>query len=459
MPSLSELKMTERWELKGKWWLPGRKRKLSSGTLIYEPLTGARLVDVVGDLADRRPVGPGPAIIHGRTEVGSVTLFDSFCVSSGTFLPKAEFTIELVVAGKHVTSLRTFKHRTFHVRYSNLEAWMEKAAIHSEVKKLANKSTRHTIRTKWSTLWESKGESPKLKMRIGQAERFAGSTLSFSPTHDHHFIFAGPTRVETFYQSERLVRGLFDIFTGGQIQVERVWTVEPLTHQDFVIFQAGRFGRNNRRDTNWSHYPVKYSDIANSMPDILGRWFGLRDEVDSTLGLFLLGRHDAHLNVEYVFLSVMQALESFHRVSFPGLYMPAADYKAQVEVPLRAAIPSGIGDDLKSSLKKKFEFANEVSLRRRLKALVLSLPNDPVFGEVRNEDFRSRTVNTRNRYTHALEDGGGIIFNSFAKVYEAVFIWQEVLTALLLAKLGLAQAVVISAVRTMQDSRPTFFDK
>jgi hypothetical protein len=459
MPSLSELKMTERWELKGKWWVPGRKRKLSSGTLIYEPQSGARLIDVVGDLGDKRPIGPGPAIMHGRTEIGAVSLFDSYCESSGTFIPKAEFAIELVVAGKHLTSLRTFKHRTFHVRYSNLEVWMGQTAVHSELKKLADKSARYTIRTKWSTLWETKTQWPRLRMRVGQAQRLAGSTLSFSPTHDHHFAFEEPTRLETFYQSERLVRGLFDIFSGGQIQVERIWTEEPLTHRDIIIFQAGRFGRNNRKDTHWLGYPVKYPDIADSLAGILERWFELGDQVESTLSLFLLGRHDVHLNVEYVFLSTMQALEAFHRASFPGVYMPASAYKTQVEAPLRAAIPSGIGDDLRSSLKKKFEFANEVSLRRRLKELVQSLPTDTAFDEVRNDDFRSRTVNTRNKYTHALEDGGGITFDSFAKVYEAVFIWQEILTALLLGKLGLAPAAVVSAVRALQRTRPTFFEK
>jgi hypothetical protein len=48
------------------------------------------------------------------------------------------------------------------------------------------------------------------------------------------------------------------------------------------------------------------------------------------------------------------------------------------------------------------------------------------------------------------------VFDSYSKLFYSVFIWQEVMVALILRELGFEPAVVVEAIKEMQEARPRF---
>ena len=95
-----------------------------------------------------------------------------------------------------------------------------------------------------------------------------------------------------------------------------------------------------------------------------------------------------------------QALEGFHRATMDGVYVTKERY-AEVEERVVQAIPNNVPPDLRTSLKARLRYGNEVSLRKRLDALALRIDAD-----IRHRVLASNGrvpgawVDTRNYYTH-----------------------------------------------------------
>jgi hypothetical protein len=100
------------------------------------------------------------------------------------------------------------------------------------------------------------------------------------------------------------------------------------------------------------------------------------------------------------FLSLLQALEGFHRATLSGIYMTDTDYEA-VKKALGDALPLTVSPSHKSALKSKIKYGNEYSLQKRLNELVNALP-DPIHKLAIGDagDFPRPWIDTRNFFTH-----------------------------------------------------------
>jgi hypothetical protein len=133
---------------------------------------------------------------------------------------------------------------------------------------------------------------------------------------------------------------------------------------------------------------------------MVNRWFETYESVAmaSQLAQSVLNSEGLWLHVE--FLSLMQALEGFHRALLPGIYMSQKSYEA-VKQSLSNAIPKEVAADHRDALKSRIRYGNEISLRKRLDALAqrLSAPlRQRILGA--SGRFPSNWVETRNYYTH-----------------------------------------------------------
>ena len=100
----------------------------------------------------------------------------------------------------------------------------------------------------------------------------------------------------------------------------------------------------------------------------------------------------------------MQAFEAFDRKVNPGTLTSPEKFK-EVYDAMVGAIPRGTPNDLRQKMKAAIQYANEPSLRKRLKLFrdrLVSLVGSEAFG------FKSSSieslVQTRNYYTHYPED-------------------------------------------------------
>jgi hypothetical protein len=103
--------------------------------------------------------------------------------------------------------------------------------------------------------------------------------------------------------------------------------------------------------------------------------------------------------LQHEFLSLIQALESYHRRVDDGKYVSDDDY-TQIYETLISAIPQELDNDFRESLEQKLKYHNEFSLRKRLKEL---LKKCGAVGNLLihdNERFVEDVVTTRNFLTH-----------------------------------------------------------
>jgi hypothetical protein len=177
----------------------------------------------------------------------------------------------------------------------------------------------------------------------------------------------------------------------------------------------------------------------------LARWFEIYPQYEITNGLAMSILGSDHLWPHIEFMSLMQALEGFHRVGHDGLYMDESKYKAVADA-IVAAIPTEVDKDHRTSLKSRVRYGNEIALGKRLTLLCAGLEKPlrtMLFGD--SEKLLRRWVDTRNYYTHwdvALRDQ---ILDGQNLIY-AIARLRSLLRVLYLNAMGVPQDIILQAL-------------
>ena len=149
---------------------------------------------------------------------------------------------------------------------------------------------------------------------------------------------------------------------------------------------------------------VLYPKLADIWESVLVNWFARSEALDSAKVLLFGSLYSRH-PVELDFLTLMHAIEAFHRAHTNATYVTEDDYRTQVYEPMVMAIPSGVASSLRSSLKNKLKYGNEFSLRKRLSLLFKSLPPELLtLVKFDAPDLIATLVDNRNYLTHYTEE-------------------------------------------------------
>lgn len=163
----------------------------------------------------------------------------------------------------------------------------------------------------------------------------------------------------------------------------------------------------------WSHETKKIygHEMLFTLPKIQGRlsifinnWLEKANALGPVFDLYFSTLYNPHLYTESTFLSLIQAIETYHRRRFGGKYQADKKYKENLYRNFIEAIPESTNRDFKQSLiNGKLKYANEYSLRKRLKELIKYLiGNDLGFlvNKASYKAFINKVYNTRNYLTH-----------------------------------------------------------
>lgn len=143
----------------------------------------------------------------------------------------------------------------------------------------------------------------------------------------------------------------------------------------------------------------RFSDIKERPETAFAAWFDKMDSLKDARTLYKVGLYGGGY-IEHRLLALTQAAEAYHRRFFSGLYMDDERFKADVLVPLSAAIPSNIEASHRDAIKARLRFANEVSLRRRLQELFKAHSAALTILAPDAEKQVSSIVDMRNQFTH-----------------------------------------------------------
>jgi hypothetical protein len=138
-----------------------------------------------------------------------------------------------------------------------------------------------------------------------------------------------------------------------------------------------------------------YKAVSENFAKVLSNWLKDYDELEPAFNLYFAATGSDNLYLDNKFLFLVQGLETLHRRTNPNkTHMEPKQYKELKELLLNSCT-----EEHKQWLKSKLQYANEVSLRQRLKDLIE--PVSEYFGNNTTiKTLLNDTVNTRNYLTH-----------------------------------------------------------
>ena len=151
--------------------------------------------------------------------------------------------------------------------------------------------------------------------------------------------------------------------------------------------------QGQRRDVHVSH-TFGYNDISTDFEETILRWLADYETIHPAVDLYLSSKTGEHKYLNGLFLSLIQGLETLHRRTTDHTEMKPDDFDR-----LRSTIRDAIPRDKRSFVESRLTYANEISLRKRLKRLID--PFQDLFGT--SSEIKSLVrdmVDVRNYLTH-----------------------------------------------------------
>jgi hypothetical protein len=136
------------------------------------------------------------------------------------------------------------------------------------------------------------------------------------------------------------------------------------------------------------------ADARDRFAQLVQNWFAKQQLLRPVFDLYFGAIYNRHAFLEQRFLSLTQAIETYHRRTSSATELPAEQHDRRIDEIL-AETP----DEHRSWLSNKLMYSNELSLRKRPKDLLTRCPE--VVGKLLNEKtFVHDVLTARNYLTH-----------------------------------------------------------
>jgi hypothetical protein len=143
-----------------------------------------------------------------------------------------------------------------------------------------------------------------------------------------------------------------------------------------------------------------YSDVADRFDSVLQAWVRMYDDLGTVIRLLLgvIHHRSRFFSTESEFLTVVQALESYHHARREGLELSVEEHLRRLDLVLGLCEEK----DTRKWLKRKLTRSNSKGLNQRLDELLqeTALITDPVLAERNRQEFVTKVVWARNFLSH-----------------------------------------------------------
>jgi hypothetical protein len=373
----------------GLWWIPSAPDEAHRGELTVGD--GSRpALDLFGAFA---PIGGNftfeAAVIWGLTSKGErITLFECSQTNhhfNTNGIEESKFAAQFAFVGAHLDGLDRAQFSKLRVRFSNLEewAWLSGFTFTISHDRATNEFQQYSL---------SYSHADPVDINI------AGGTLRF-----HHALHVdggtglrhGLTQtIHWEYQPHE--PSLFqDMFDGVFYHLQNFLTlavgrgVYPLSIEAVSAPDAATPEHEPRRDTTSSvHFAYRgaktadYSSIhparmlfhrpalGDSYADAVAKWLERSEELRPVVDLYFSTLFAESQYLESRFLTMSQALETYHRRRIGGEYLELTQWDSLLTSLTRTIEEADMPRDAADALRGKLRYMNEVSLRRRIREIV-----------------------------------------------------------------------------------------
>lgn len=438
--------------MEGYWWLPGNENEKLPGTLTFSPGEGwfltleggfLNLVESLNNLYNRVLAHQ---IILGKTLSGdNVTLLN--CVEKNIKIPirVGEQTTPTIIyfapicfIGKHFTKPEEINFAQISAKYNRLVEWCGYQGY-----QISHDPTTSRLYIQLKT-----HVSP-----IAQAKLSDDCHLELKPQTDFslsnfppevHIIpdvystigSKEPRSWELFLKLLRIFQDFLSFMCDIPIYPIRIWGVSEFDNQKIEIaYRLPSYSSlNNEKEMLPADMLCKFNQIKHKFSDVISKWFNIYHDLEPVYDLYLGYIYNPTIYKEQHFLSLVMALEVYHRRVIGNEEIPSAKHVERME-----EIIKSVHEKYKEWLKNKLEYSNEPSLRQRLKDIFEKIiARIGYFDKLLPEKntFIHKVVATRNYLVHFDESLKGQIFDFREELFWAIEKIKCILIACLLKELG-----------------------
>lgn len=366
-------------EIHGLWWHPDTPNNRVGGVLSIssDGRITLRLMGVLQTPLDRFGVSQDKyTFINGLTVDGKAMIVWSLLrtnlsqTSSGT--STSEYIARLAIRGVHLNPADPeLKFRALIVHFTNFDAWVNQFGFD-----LTNAYRRSNEDAGWAIHYKRPDDVPLYKN-----EQFAASIKFEVKLPAGHIVqteasFAQRAMLYIEFTNEALLDEVIEIIQRFRnfltlTTASRVHPVVIKTESDTATISLGGtthrvefevlglFNRRTEKELLLFQMLLPLPQIRDRITKILGNWFDKYERLEPICNLHFGAIYNTELYLEHTFLSVVQAVESYHRRFMRNESIPPADHKAALNPSTPVAPPrTCLGSRNVSALVTSRHFVN-----------------------------------------------------------------------------------------------------
>jgi len=419
-----EAEMLEPFEYRGVWWLPDAPEHKVAGVLTFsqddvcleligllprehpdpDPATGVVTV----------PTGPvsRPRILGLSTSGKILTLEDCMSTNWNFSFPgmmTERFLPRLILEGAHYGLDEDIIIDELSIRYSQLDAWVSISGIQqSSTSEDADISFGVSFRPP-DSIEVAIGD---LRFEIAfswQVKDAAPLGTSFSiDQHAAFFLhFNQPLALEEAFDYVYQLRNFLALGVGRPVSTLTITGYrlppsdaepDPRTGREPHKTKLDIFYRLHDIPETKNVHPAQmlftFADTRERLATLLGNWFAKQDLLRPVFDLYFGAIYNRHAYLEQRFLSLIQAIETYHRRTSNATELPVKEHELWL-----SDVISSTAKDHRERLSAKLKYSNELSLHNRLREISTLHPliTDKI---IDRPSFVHRVRVARNYLTH-----------------------------------------------------------
>lgn len=251
-------------------------------------------------------------------------------------------------------------------------------------------------------------------------------------------------QLEWYFKQLDVITTMLSLISGAPMVPDCInATIGSKTNEASIM--ATRYARKLSVSTFAESFFMSLLEMGTDLSEVVNRWFTLSPEVEAPSKLAESVLVSGNLWPYVEFLSLMQALEGFHRALFKGNYMSENDYEP-IKNDLQNAIRRNLPDVVKESLKNRIKYGYQFSLKQRLDELIGTLPEEVKRKILGREGKIPRSwIDTRNYYTHWDQEEKGRLLKEI-ELFDAIARMRVFLQVLYLLQMGINEKAIISVL-------------
>ena len=399
-------------KIKGTWWRLDTPDQKLPGEIAYGATIGAT-VDLFGHIYEGfgQPGRTQRFTLQGLTLNNKpITLFECVVRKATRHIPggvTCAVESNFGIVGMHVARAADIQFKTVSVAFNGLRDWTWTSGIQSKYEQ-----------EPWQAIFTYKAPADVVVGHFGNLTAKLEFSADISPgggklslkencllkidadSLTPYAAFENLFRRFQEFLSLALQRPSYTIEIIGRGDVPKQTIEGHELYENCLIIQHLSIQKWEREELLPQDTRFTLAEVTGPLEEVMGRYFEKRDRLQAAIDLYMSTIYHPDQLLRARFLTLVQAIEAYHRGSMRGKYMDDKTYASGLRELLWKAIPATIDRGFRNALKNKLTYLHEFSLRKRLETLAEKY--DAIIGKLLGsvEEFASSVSEVRNYLTH-----------------------------------------------------------